>query len=70
MMTFAEFLEDKRVQLYGIGMPRKDTSRCAKRQIGTLFKAVNPANLGLPVVWNMNAAPLGRKKRKSLILGK
>ncbi len=70
MMTFMEFLEDKRIALYGIGQNRrKDTSRKPGR-LGVLFKAVNPADLGMPVVWKMDAGRLGYKTKRSGVLGK
>lgn len=70
MMTFMEFLEDKRVNMFGLGNRSKDTSRTPKRRLGVLFKAVNPADLGMSVVWNMKARPFGSKSKKSGVLGK
>jgi hypothetical protein len=73
MMTFDEYMkldEDKRVQLYGISQNRKkDTSRSPGR-LGVLFKAVNPADLGMPVVWKMNAGRLGYKTKRTGVVGK
>ncbi len=69
MMTFWEYLESE-VKMYGVSANRrKDTSRKPGR-LGVLFKAVNPADLGMSVVWNMNAAKMGHKKRKSGIVGR
>ena len=69
MMTFTEFLESKRVVMYGLSANRrKDTSRKPGR-LGVLFKAVNPADLGLPVAWNMNAGRLGYKSKRSGVIG-
>jgi hypothetical protein len=74
MMTFAEFMaldeQSKRICLYGIGKNRKkDTSRTPGR-LGILFKAVNPADLGLPVVWKFNAGRLGYKTKRTGVVGK
>lgn len=71
MLTFTEFLEGKRVTLYGIGANRrKDTSRTPQAQLGTAFKAINPADLGMPVVWKFNAGRLGYKTKRSGVVGK
>lgn len=74
MMTFAEFMaldeQSKRITLYGIGKNRKkDTSQKGGR-LGVLFKAVNPADLGMPVVWKMNAGRLGYKTKRTGVVGK
>lgn len=74
MLTFLEFLEakaqNKRIALYGIGKnSRMDSSRSPGR-LGVLFKAVNPADLGMRVVWNMQAGKVGTKPKSRGVIGK
>lgn len=65
MITFTEFLEGKRVTLYGIGKNnKKDTPRKPNR-LGVTFKAVNPFDLGMPVVWKMNAGRIGYRSKRN-----
>lgn len=72
MMTFMEFLETKnpgmkRVALYGIGKNKRMDSSRSPGRLGVLFKAVNPADLGMRVVWNMKAGKVGSKKGSGVI---
>lgn len=66
MMTFAEFLteQDKRGRFYGSEVIRRKKATSQPSKLGISFTAVNPANLGLSVAWDMGATPIGRKSRK------
>jgi hypothetical protein len=73
MMTFWEFLEaaqTKRVAMYGIGKNKRMDSSRSPGRLGVLFKAVNPADLGVKVVWNMQAGKVGQKPKTSGVIGK